>query len=187
VYHRRSRVFLEINISRRPFRQKMSRCSHTNTRCRWSFTVIYACKHTLNIGPTWCKSQNGWQPMWPAAMRNRIHLVLNEQVGCYACHFDSKLTIYSSGFPTALRYLLPQDFPLRFVIIISSHLHQQIMAPQTPQQCEGGTESSRTMGAYSNTPPAETQLECRHDLVHCDAANAATGNITLHPQLKIVC
>jgi len=60
------------------------------------------------------------------------------------------------------------------------------MAPQTHQQGEGGTESSRTMGISSNTPPAETQLQCRHHFVHCDAANAATRNMTLDAQLKSV-
>jgi len=60
------------------------------------------------------------------------------------------------------------------------------MAPQTPQQVEPGTESSRTTGASANTPPAETQLLCRHQFAHCDAANAATKNMTLDAQLKIV-
>ena len=60
------------------------------------------------------------------------------------------------------------------------------MAPQTPQQGEGGTESSRMTGTSSNTPPAETQLQRRHHLVHRDAANAATENMTLDAQLKIV-
>jgi len=60
------------------------------------------------------------------------------------------------------------------------------MSPETPQLCESGTESSRTTGASSNTPPAETQLPRRDHLVHLNAANAATENMTLDPQLKIV-
>jgi len=161
-------------------------CDHTNTRFRRSFTVIYRCKETPKTWPTWCKSQDGWKPVQLAAMFDRIHLVETEQVGCYACHFDLKLTIYSSGLPTCFRYLLPQDFPLHFFIIISSLPQQQIMAPQTPQQGEGGTKLSRTTGASSNMPPAETQLHSRHHLVHHDAANAGTENMTLDPQLKIV-
>jgi len=60
------------------------------------------------------------------------------------------------------------------------------MAPQTPQQGARGTESSRTTRASSNTPPAETQLQRRHRLAHRDAANAATENMTLYAQFKIV-
>jgi len=60
------------------------------------------------------------------------------------------------------------------------------MAPQTPQHSELGTESSRTTSASSNTPPAETQLQCRHDLAHRNASNAATENMTLDAQLNIV-
>jgi len=60
------------------------------------------------------------------------------------------------------------------------------MAPQTSQQGEGGTESSRTMGASANTPPAETQLQCKHHLVHHNAANAATEHNALDAHLNIV-
>ena len=175
----RSQGFLEANISRGPFQQRMCRLYHTNTRFRLSFIVILPCNQTHNIAQTWCKSQDGWQPVQPAAIRNRIQLVQNIQVGCFVCYFDLKLARYSSGLPTSFRYLLHQDFPLRFVIIISSLPQQQIMAPQTPPQGEGGTESSRTMGASSNTPPAETQLQWSHHLVHHDAANAATENMSL--------
>jgi len=60
------------------------------------------------------------------------------------------------------------------------------MAPQTPRQGESGTQLSTTTGASSITPPAETQLQRRHHLVHHDTANAATKNKTLDTQLKIV-
>jgi len=164
----------------------MYRIYVTNTRFQLSFTTSYPCKQTNNIIPTWCKMQDCWQPMQRAAMCNRIELVQNEQVGCYPCHFDLKLTIHSSGLPTSLRYLLPQDFPLRFIIIISSSWQQWIMAPRAPQQGESGTESSSTMAVSSDTQPAETQLQRRHHLAHHDAANAATKNLTLHTQFKIV-
>jgi len=42
------------------------------------------------------------------------------------------------------------------------------------------------MGASSNTPPAETQQQRRHHLVHCDGANAGTENMSLNAQSKIV-
>ena len=60
------------------------------------------------------------------------------------------------------------------------------MAPQAPRLGKSGTESSRTTGASSNTPPAETPLQWRHHSVQCNAANAATENITVDAQLKIV-
>jgi len=85
----------------------------------------------------------------------------------------------SSGFPTSFWYLLPQVFPLRFVIIISSHPQQQIMAPQSHHLGEGRTESCGTTGASFNLPPAETKLQRRHWLDHHVAANAATENMTL--------
>ena len=158
----------------------------TTTGFRRSFTKIYPCKHTQNIAPTWCKSLDGWQPMQLAAMCSRIHLVQNGQVGCYPRHVDLKLTIYSSGLPTSFRYLFPQDFPLHFLIIISSLPQPQIMAPQRPQLGEGGTQWCSTTGGSSNTPPPETQLQCSHHWVHCDTANDATEGMTLDAQLQLV-
>jgi len=61
------------------------------------------------------------------------------------------------------------------------------MAPQTPQQGESGTESTRMTGTSSNMPTIETQQQCRHHLVDCDSAYAATENMTLDTKLKIVC
>jgi len=60
------------------------------------------------------------------------------------------------------------------------------MVPRTLLRGESGTELSGTTGASSNTPPAETQLQCWHRLVHRDTANAATRNMTLDTRLKIV-
>jgi len=60
------------------------------------------------------------------------------------------------------------------------------MARQGPRQGESGTESSRTTAVPSYTPPGETQLQRRHHLVHHDAANGATENMTLDAKLKIV-
>jgi len=61
------------------------------------------------------------------------------------------------------------------------------MAAQTPQQGEGGTKSSRMTGASCYTPPAGTQLQRSQHSVHRDAANAATEDMTLDAQLRIVC
>jgi len=61
------------------------------------------------------------------------------------------------------------------------------MAPQTPQPGVIQSESSQTAGASSNAPLAETQLQRRHQLVHRDAANAATKSIAQDAHLKNVC
>jgi len=60
------------------------------------------------------------------------------------------------------------------------------MAPQTPQPDVIESESSRMMGASSNAPLAETQQQRRHQLVHRDAAFAATRNIGQDVHLKKV-
>jgi len=60
------------------------------------------------------------------------------------------------------------------------------MAPQTSQPDASGSESSRTTGASSVAPPAEAQQQRRHQLVHCDAANAATANMAQPGHSNIV-
>jgi len=52
------------------------------------------------------------------------------------------------------------------------------MAPPEPQPGASGSESSRTMAASFNEPPAETQQDRRYQWFHNDAANAATKNPT---------
>jgi len=63
---------------------------------------------------------------------------------------------------------------------------QQVMDPQTPQPGASGSESSRTTGTTSIAPPAESQQQRRHHLVHWVCSNAATANMTLDAHLKIV-
>jgi hypothetical protein len=60
------------------------------------------------------------------------------------------------------------------------------MAPLTPQPGVIQSELSRTAGALSNAPLAETQLQRRHQLVHRDAAIAATKNMAQDTHLKNV-
>jgi len=60
------------------------------------------------------------------------------------------------------------------------------MAPQTPQHGLIESKSSRTAGASSNAPLVETQLHRRHQLVHRDAAIAATENMAQDAHLKKV-
>jgi len=60
------------------------------------------------------------------------------------------------------------------------------MATQIPQPGENGIEVGGSTGITPNTLFSGTQQERRHQLVHCNAANAATKNMTKDAHLKIV-
>jgi len=60
------------------------------------------------------------------------------------------------------------------------------MDTQPPQPGPSGSKSSRLAGASSSTSIIGTQQERRHQLVHRDAANEATRNMTQDEHLKIV-
>jgi hypothetical protein len=60
------------------------------------------------------------------------------------------------------------------------------MDTQPPQPGESGSEWSRLASALSNTPLCGTQQEHRQQLVHRDAANAATKYKTQDAHLKMV-
>jgi hypothetical protein len=60
------------------------------------------------------------------------------------------------------------------------------MPPQTPQPGVIQSESSRTAGASANAPLAETQVQCKHQLVDHDAAIAATENMAQDAHLNNV-
>jgi len=60
------------------------------------------------------------------------------------------------------------------------------MAPQTPQPGGIQSEPSQTLGVSSNTPLAETMQQCRSQLVHHDAAIAATEHMAQNAHFKKV-
>jgi len=60
------------------------------------------------------------------------------------------------------------------------------MAPQTPQPGVIESELSRTMGASTNAPWAETPQQRRLHFVHCNATIAATANMAQDAHLNIV-
>jgi len=60
------------------------------------------------------------------------------------------------------------------------------MTPHTPQPGVIQSKSSRTAGTSFNAPLAETQLQCRHQLVHRNAAIAAAENMAQDAHLKKV-
>jgi len=64
--------------------------------------------------------------------------------------------------------------------------HQHIMETQPPQPAASRSKSSRLAGDTSNTSLIGTQQQRRHQLVHRDAADAATRNMTQDAHLKIV-
>jgi len=64
--------------------------------------------------------------------------------------------------------------------------HHQIMETQISQTGVTGSEWSRTTDILSDTSDNGTQDECRHQLVHSDAANAPTEHMTQDAHLKIV-
>jgi len=61
------------------------------------------------------------------------------------------------------------------------------MDTQTPEPEVTGSESSRTTGVLADSSHNGAQQERRHQLVHRNAANAATNHMTQDAQLKIVC
>ena len=61
------------------------------------------------------------------------------------------------------------------------------MVPQTSLWRATESESSQTTGASSNAPPAETPQQCRYWLLHCDAVNVVSANMTQDAHLRLVC
>jgi len=60
------------------------------------------------------------------------------------------------------------------------------MATQTPQPGMNGTKPGRSLGVTPNMSLSSAQQKCRHQLVHHNAATAATKNMTEDAHLKIV-
>jgi len=61
------------------------------------------------------------------------------------------------------------------------------MATQTPRQGENSTEPGGPIGVTRNMSLSGTQQERKYQLVHRNAANVATYNITQDGHVKVVC
>jgi hypothetical protein len=61
------------------------------------------------------------------------------------------------------------------------------MNRQPPPPGESGSNTGRLAGATTNTEILGIQQEYRHNVVHRDAANAATKHMTQEAHLIIVC
>jgi len=110
-------------------------------------------------------------------------LQLNADV--FSFNWTCKLAVTHSILTCSYLYNL-QHFPLLFVIIFLTFLQQQAMAPETLPPGTIGAESSRMTGASHTEPLGETQQQCRHQLVHRDAAIVANKNMTQDAHLKKV-
>jgi len=92
--------------------------------------------------------------------------------------------------------LIPFSVGANYIFLRSSHIfllsssslipQQQIMATETPQHCEGGSESSRLTGASCIAALAGRQQKRSCQLVHREAANGTTKYMTLEAHLKII-
>jgi len=60
------------------------------------------------------------------------------------------------------------------------------MATKTPRPGENGTVLGRSTGVTPNMSLSGTQQERRHQLLHRNAAHAATKNMTQDAHLKII-
>jgi len=60
------------------------------------------------------------------------------------------------------------------------------MEKQSPQPTASGLKSSRLAGDTSTTSLIGAHQECRHQLVHHDAADAASRYMTQDTHLKII-
>ena len=74
-----------------------------------------------------------------------------------------------------------------FCLSFSSPIpHQHIVETQPPQPAASRSKSSRPAGDTSNMSLIATQQEHRHQLVHRNAADAATRNMTHDAHVQII-
>jgi len=120
-------------------------------------------KQTKNIGPTYCKSRDGWSHPQLAAIRSRVIL----ECASWLSFIPLWLVAY---------YIFLRTF--HFSLSSSSPFpQQQVMAAQSPQPSGTQSEPSRTTGASSNVPLAVTQQQRSQQWVQRDATIGATENM----------
>jgi len=167
MFHVRSWLCVETNITRRPFRPRILFLYLSNTRYQLSFTSMYHCKQT--------NKQTSSDRL--TANRETVGITSNLQRYAAGCILSRtcKLTVIQSLVTIAYYIFIRTS---HFALSSSSPFpQQQVMAPRTPQPGLFQSKSSQTAGASSNAPLVETQLQRRHLLVHRDAAIAATENM----------
>jgi hypothetical protein len=175
MFHVRSQLSVETNTTRQPFRPRISYLDLSNTRYQLSFTSMYPFKHTKKYDLTDLLQIAG-------ALESHPTCSDTQQDGSWVerAFWQSFIPFWPVAY-----YIFLRTF--HFLLSSSSLFpQQQVMAPQTPEPGVIQSKSSRTTGASSNAPLAETQLQRRHQLVHRDAAIAATRNMAQHVHVKTV-
>jgi len=142
----------------------------------------------------------------PAVVYRNLSLVTNTQHQTYLWHIAGQWetsatcghTHQDSSWVYGTSWLLLILFwhEANYVVLRTSHFfslssscpipHKQIMETQALQPGASRSKSSRLAADTLNTSLIGTQQERRHQLAHCDAADAATRNMTQNVHLKIV-
>jgi len=74
VFDIQSHRCIETKINSHPFRRRISSLYLSNIRFQLSFTSMCPCQQTNNIGQTYCKSRDHWNPLQFPAICSRIYL-----------------------------------------------------------------------------------------------------------------
>ena len=173
--HVRSGLCVETNITRPPFRRRISFLYLSNMRYQLLFTSMYPCKQTNKHHWTNLLQITGLLES-PATCSD-----MQQDISWVECaSWQSFITLWPVAYYIYLR-------TFHFLLSSSSLFpQQQVIAPQTPQPGVIQSGSSWMTDASTNAPLAETQQQCRHDIVHRGAAIAATDNLVLVAHLKKV-
>jgi len=175
VFHVRSLRCVETNITRCSFCPRISFLYLPNMRYQLSLTSMYPWKQT---------NKQHWTDLLQIGGR------LESPATCTYTQQDKTWVERASWLSFIPLWLVAYYIFLRtfhFSLSSSSPFPQhQVMAPQAPQPGVIQSEMSRTMVVSSNAPLPGTQQQCRHQLVHSDAAIAATENMAQDAHLKNV-
>jgi hypothetical protein len=145
MLHVRSRLCVETSITRWPFRRRISYLYLSNTRYQLSFTSMYPCKHTHQHHRTDLLQIAGQLESLPTCSDTQQDVSWVEH---------ASLQSFIPLWPVAY-YIFLRTF--HFSLSSSSPFpQQQVMARQIPQPGVIQSKLSRTMGASSNAPLAET-------------------------------
>ena len=126
MFHVRSRLCVETNITRQPFRHSISILYLSNTRYQLWFTSMYLCKHT----------NKRWSSDQLTANRGTIGITSNLQRYAAGCILSTmcKLTVIHSLVTSSLLYI-PQDFPLFVIIFLTFSTTASHGSTNTPARC----------------------------------------------------
>ena len=113
----------------------------------------------------------------PASCSSTRQDLSSVELACWLLFFPFWLAAYYIILRTSHSSSLSSSSPIS---------QQQNISPQPPQPCESASESSQTIEVSWNTTHNGTQQQHNDQLVHCNAANAATANMALDTHLEWV-